>query len=307
MSLSRWHLTLHDLKDEVILNKITHFYKILGLEVGASREQIKDAYHDLVKVWHPDRFTNDPKLQNKAQEKLKEINEAYDSIIKFLNEPYRYKEESYEEEDVHNQSKSKEPQRDNQYRNSYNQRSEELSMARPFVRFWARFFDMTLFYIPFALILELFLNIFENERLIIFLNERKGVVLLSMLYTLIYIFVESIIIAYCGSTLGRWFLKTSLRNNEGNTLRYSEAFSRSFSVWWQGLGAGIPIISLITMLVSLQDVNKNGKTSWDRSGGFVVSHKRIGLSRIIAFVVVLIAVEFLFYFLFDVIFDVINE
>ena len=55
-------------------------YEILGVPQGASKEQVKQAYHDLVKVWHPDRFAHDVRLQQRAQEKLKEINEAFDAI-----------------------------------------------------------------------------------------------------------------------------------------------------------------------------------------------------------------------------------
>ncbi len=55
-------------------------FQILGLLSGASKEQIKQAHLDLVKVWHPDRFAHDPRLQAHAQEKLKEINEAYDVL-----------------------------------------------------------------------------------------------------------------------------------------------------------------------------------------------------------------------------------
>jgi hypothetical protein len=56
------------------------YYKVLGLEPGASPEEVKQAYRDLIKVWHPDRFAHDLRLQEKAQEKLKEINEAYDRL-----------------------------------------------------------------------------------------------------------------------------------------------------------------------------------------------------------------------------------
>ncbi len=52
-------------------------YEVLGLAPGASPEEVKEAYRDLVKVWHPDRFSSDPQLQQKAQAKLKEINAAY--------------------------------------------------------------------------------------------------------------------------------------------------------------------------------------------------------------------------------------
>lgn len=52
----------------------------LGLKVGASTEDVKKAYRDLSKVWHPDRFREDPKLQLKAEEQLKAINNAYEHL-----------------------------------------------------------------------------------------------------------------------------------------------------------------------------------------------------------------------------------
>lgn len=61
-----------------INDELTECYDRLGLTPGASPEELKEAYRDLAKVWHPDRFLHDPRLRAKAQEKLKEINEAYD-------------------------------------------------------------------------------------------------------------------------------------------------------------------------------------------------------------------------------------
>ena len=55
-------------------------YEVLGVKPGVSMRELKAAHRDLAKVWHPDRFQHDPRLQEKAQEKLKEINEAYEQI-----------------------------------------------------------------------------------------------------------------------------------------------------------------------------------------------------------------------------------
>ncbi len=55
-------------------------YRLLDLDASASEEEVKRAHRDLTKVWHPDRFAQDPSVQRKAQEKLKSINEAYDTI-----------------------------------------------------------------------------------------------------------------------------------------------------------------------------------------------------------------------------------
>lgn len=53
----------------------------LGLGTQATLEQIESTYLTLVKVWHPDRFTHDPRLSKEAEEKLKEINAAHDYLL----------------------------------------------------------------------------------------------------------------------------------------------------------------------------------------------------------------------------------
>jgi hypothetical protein len=58
----------------------TEALEILALRPGATPADIKEAYRDLVKVWHPDRFGSDLRLRQKAEARLKEINEAYRSL-----------------------------------------------------------------------------------------------------------------------------------------------------------------------------------------------------------------------------------
>ncbi len=53
---------------------------VLGLGPAATQDEIKEAYRDLTRVWHPDRFSGDPRLQKKAEEKLKEINGAFERL-----------------------------------------------------------------------------------------------------------------------------------------------------------------------------------------------------------------------------------
>ena len=54
-------------------------YAVLGIRRGASEEQVRDAYRELVKKYHPDHYQDHP-LAELAKEKMQEINEAYDSL-----------------------------------------------------------------------------------------------------------------------------------------------------------------------------------------------------------------------------------
>lgn len=56
-------------------------YEVLGIKPGASEAEIKAAYKALVKKYHPDKYQNNP-LADLAEEKMQEINEAYDALLK---------------------------------------------------------------------------------------------------------------------------------------------------------------------------------------------------------------------------------
>lgn len=57
---------------------------LLDLCPGYSQEDLKQAYKDLVQVWHPDRFTHNQRLQDKAETKLKQLNKAYEILERAL-------------------------------------------------------------------------------------------------------------------------------------------------------------------------------------------------------------------------------
>jgi curved DNA-binding protein CbpA len=56
--------------------EINYVYDILGLKPGASVDEVKQAYRQMAKIWHPDCLL-EPHQKLEAEEKIKEINQAY--------------------------------------------------------------------------------------------------------------------------------------------------------------------------------------------------------------------------------------
>jgi hypothetical protein len=75
-------------------------YQVLEIEAGASQDDIKQAYKDLAKVWHPDRFSDNPRLQQKAEEKMKQINAAYEFLKSYQPQTTQSKVEPEQKQSV---------------------------------------------------------------------------------------------------------------------------------------------------------------------------------------------------------------
>ena len=55
-------------------------YKVLGITPQTSDDDVKRAYRELARKYHPDNYVNNP-LADLAEARMKEINEAYDMIM----------------------------------------------------------------------------------------------------------------------------------------------------------------------------------------------------------------------------------
>ena len=63
-------------------------YDVLGVEPDASISEIKEAFRQLVKMYHPDNVPQHlaPELRQLAEERTKEINEAYTTLLSWKGE-----------------------------------------------------------------------------------------------------------------------------------------------------------------------------------------------------------------------------
>lgn len=153
--------------------------------------------------------------------------------------------------------------------------------VRPWVRYWARMMDIFLI----SIVAGLTIGVIAPDAL----NEKGVDQLFGLACIFAWVFIESLLLFTVGTTPGKWLLKTKLIPPAGTAPSYSVALSRSFKVWWRGMGIGFPLVGLFTLIVAHGNLTRNGITSWDKDDGFTVVHHRIGPLRIIVAVAFCVA------------------
>lgn len=69
-----------------IMKKITEYRKLLGVNESAELQELKTVYRSLMKNWHPDKFQDDTENKLEAEEKSKNIIEAYHFLVSIAPE-----------------------------------------------------------------------------------------------------------------------------------------------------------------------------------------------------------------------------
>lgn len=154
---------------------------------------------------------------------------------------------------------------------------------RPWVRLWARFIDTFLFGVAYVLLTAVFF-----PRGLVLTKNSSG---LWMLVLFLWVFVETLLLVMFGRTPGKWLLGINIEDKSGRVL-LGDAFGRSLKVWWRGLGAGIPIVTMITQVVAYRNLTARKECTWDAEHSFFIMHEKIGGAKLIA-AIVIIAVAFL--------------
>jgi len=59
-------------------------FELLEIDKNSSLTETRERYRDLADIWDPSRHSHNPRRHKMAQEKLKQVNAAYDSICAYL-------------------------------------------------------------------------------------------------------------------------------------------------------------------------------------------------------------------------------
>lgn len=69
-----------------ITPELARAYRLLGITFSATTEDVKKAYKEKIKYYHPDRHTVNAVMQKIATDKTRQVVEAFTLIMKFLEQ-----------------------------------------------------------------------------------------------------------------------------------------------------------------------------------------------------------------------------
>lgn len=156
--------------------------------------------------------------------------------------------------------------------------------VRPWIRFWARTTDYGLF----GMVLTVILLLFAPDATQEMLDSRPAAMAFGIVVVFLWVFVEAASLAVLGTTPAKALLNIQVRHPDGRLLSYGEALRRSFSVWFSGVGMGLPLVQVFFMAFSYFKLKESGTTNWDDRKPWHVQHRPVGWIRAIALVVLLL-------------------
>jgi len=170
---------------------------------------------------------------------------------------------------------------------------EEVDQVRPWVRFLARMTDYYIFSMLVSLLISLLFPDFMKQmsemitqQISVQDSETAGlqsilfVVIVRIVVTFIWVFIEAYTISKYGTTFGKNLLGTRVLDKNGELLPYDRSLKRSYGVWLKGMGAGFMLISWITMLFGYQMLKRDGVNSWDKDADSKIVHSYFSTRRL---------------------------
>ena len=152
----------------------------------------------------------------------------------------------------------------------------------PWRRLFARTIDICTAGLVLFMLLIFAFSATMPEQAAGFVKAIENPIIASVVLYLIWLPAEALLLSLFGTTPAKWLFGIRVAHPGGNLLSFAAALNRSFLVFVQGVGFGIPFVALFTQLFAYRRLTKTGTTLWDTSTTAVVIHKKWGMFRALA-------------------------
>ncbi|MEO1656721.1 MAG: RDD family protein [Pseudomonadota bacterium] len=138
---------------------------------------------------------------------------------------------------------------------------------RPWRRYGARFLDITFNGLVGLLLIGILFYAFAPQtadRFFGIFESGPGLVLDLILTGFVASLISGALIGMTGFTLGKWIFGIRITRIDKSRIGFRSGIARDLEVWMKGVGFGIPVFALFTMIASYQRLKDEGQSDWDR-------------------------------------------
>ncbi|WP_428409363.1 RDD family protein [Hyphococcus sp.] len=152
------------------------------------------------------------------------------------------------------------------------QSTRDKHYVHPWRRYFAKTIDISIFAVALAFIGGIVLAIVNPAWL-------PTTIISSIIFTAVILFasliLEGVIISIFRTTFGKALFRTGVVNKDGGRLAMGRSVGRSLFCGVAGLGAGIPLVSLMTHILAYTALESDGVTIWDKHMDAYIVHEKM--------------------------------
>lgn len=138
----------------------------------------------------------------------------------------------------------------------------------PFRRFFARWLDLLFYVTLWQLFLIVVLDLNLSNR------GSGGDVLDAVMQLLLMLVLEPVFLRLLGTTPGKWILGLRVTGEDGKHLTLAQARSRTWKVWFRGMGLGIPIYNLVRYWKSYRACEDGEILDWEEESTLLLRDEK---------------------------------
>jgi uncharacterized RDD family membrane protein YckC len=168
-------------------------------------------------------------------------------------------------------------------------------LASPWLRFWARMFDLVVWSgLVGAILGTIAPSVFQLGGS---LSAPAANLLLAPIIFPFALLLDALSASVFGNTPGKAIAGIRILDQQGKPLPFKQQLKRNFGLYWWGLGAELPFISIVTLVLSYRHARRCQILRWDQatnSGAYVLHGEAVRLWAIgIAYAILDLSMNFL--------------
>lgn len=149
----------------------------------------------------------------------------------------------------------------------------------PWRRYFARILDTMIFGFLSSAVMAASMGVLDPALFEKFYG-RNGLFQNAVLATLFVLIVampfEALVIGLTGTSIGKWIFGVRITRKSGRPIGFARSLGREVGVWFYGFGLGVPVVSLITLIVSYLRLKDQGVARWDAGRPWLVTYRPSG-------------------------------